>query len=195
MSLVYEGTSRNLQSVTIEPRENMMQPKFKKLLHEPLVWKSDGFFKHSYTLYHAEKPLAHWRQESGMFNNDASIYWHDADQPAFILRPKGILHPTIEIDSSDVDFEAAKIKPYGLGNGLAIEFANGNQYSWRSVNLSGSKWILTKTEGIEIAKLKTGGLGSESTLTIVSDAPAPAELSLLIFVGWTQYIYIIQLAG
>ena len=101
----------------------------------------------------------------------------------------------INIDSSDVDFEAAKIKPYRLGNGVAIEFANGNQYSWRSVNLSGSKWILTKTEGIDIAKLKIGGLGSESTLTIVSDAPAPAELSLLIFVGWTQYIYIIQSAG
>jgi hypothetical protein len=28
-----------------------MQPKFSKLLHKPLIWKSDGLFKSSQTLY------------------------------------------------------------------------------------------------------------------------------------------------
>lgn len=57
-----------------------MQQKFSKLLHEPLVWRSDGLFKASYTLYHDEQPIAHFRQESGIFKSDASIYLADADE-------------------------------------------------------------------------------------------------------------------
>lgn len=61
-----------------------MQPKFSKLLYEPLVWKSDGLFKSSHTLYHDDQPLAHFRQESGIFKHDASIYLGDATAPSLL---------------------------------------------------------------------------------------------------------------
>lgn len=112
-----------------------MQKKFSKLLYEPLVWKADGVFKSSYTLYNDEEPLAHFRQESGLFSSDASIYLHDAKEPLFIFRPKGVFNRHIDVESDDIDFEAAKIKPLKWGGGVTVDFLNGNSYIWQRTNV------------------------------------------------------------
>lgn len=50
-------------------------------------------------------------------------------------------------------------------------------------------------DGIKIAKLELGTWGGKGTIVIESDAPAPAELNLLIFAGWVQYILEAQAAA
>ena len=172
-----------------------MQKKFSKLLNEPLVWKSDGLFKSSYTLYDDEQPIAHFRQESGMFKSDASIYLAEADEPLFIFRPKGVINTRVDVESSDIDFEAAKLKPLKWGGGITITFLNGNEYVWKSANMWGYTWLLKTADGLKIAKLELETWGRYGTITVVSDAPAPAELNLLIFAGWTQYLFEMQAAA
>ena len=169
-----------------------MQPKFSKLLHEPLVWKSDGLFKHSCTLYHDEQPIAYFRQEGGLFKQDASIYLHDADEPLFTFRPKGVINTRVDVESTDIDFEAAKLKPFKWGGGITITFLNGSQYVWRAVDIWGNNWTLKSVDGIKIAKLTLDLWRTQGTITIVSDMPSPAELSLMVFAGWTQYLYEMQ---
>ena len=172
-----------------------MQKKFSKLLNEPLVWKSDGLFKSSYTLYHNEQPMAHFRQESGIFRSDASIYLAEADEPLFIFRPKGVINTRVDVECSDIDFEAAKLKPLKWGGGITITFLNGNEYVWKSVNIWGHKWMLRSADDLKIAKLELATWGTHGTITVVSDAPSPAELNLLIFAGWTQYLFEMQAAA
>lgn len=172
-----------------------MLKKFHKLLHEPLNWKSDGIFKRSYTLYHNDQPLAQIRQESGIFKSDASIYLHEAKEPLFIFQPKGIFHSRVEVESNDIDFQAAKIKPNRWGGGVTINFLNGNIYRWHRTNIWSSEWSLKSADNLEIANLKSNAFGTNRTITILSDAPAPAELNLLIFAGWVQYILELQAAA
>ncbi len=172
-----------------------MNKKFSNLLHEPLIWRSDGVFKSSYTMYHNEVPIAHLRQESGVFKQDASIYLAGTDEPLFIFRPKGIMKPHVEVESDDIDFEPAKLKPLKWGGGIDIYFLNGNQYQWKSVNVWGHKWMLTTADGMKIAKLALAKWGTHGTITAVSDDPSPAELNLLIFVGWTQFLFEMQAAA
>ncbi|MEM7335766.1 MAG: hypothetical protein AAF490_27055 [Chloroflexota bacterium] len=172
-----------------------MQKKFSRLLYEPLIWRGDGIFKSSYTLYNGEEPIAHFRQESGIFKQDASIYLTGADEPLFILRPKGIFNMRIEAESSEIDFEPAKIKPHTWGGGATVDFLNGNSYVWKKIDFWNYKWLLTTADEFKIAKLELGRWGTTGTITVVSDDPAPAELNLLIFVGWAQYIFELQMAA
>ncbi len=55
--------------------------------------------------------------------------------------------------------------------------------------------MLTTVDGIKLAKLELSIWGTQGTITVVSDAPAPAELNLLIFVGWAQYLFEAQAAA
>ena len=172
-----------------------MLKKFHKLLDEPLDWKIDGIFKRSYTLYHQNEPLAHFQQESGIFKMDGSIYLHEAKEPLFIFRPKGLFESRVDVESSDIDFEPAKLKPHRWGGGLKIDFLNGNRYSWEKSDFWNSSWALKgENEGI-IAVIQANTFGTNRTLTILSDAPHPAELNLLIFAGWAQYIFELQAVG
>ncbi|MFK7801428.1 MAG: hypothetical protein AB8G95_07350 [Anaerolineae bacterium] len=172
-----------------------MLQKFNKLLHEPLIWKMDGMFKRSYSLFHDEEPLAQFRQESGMFKMDGSIYLHEAKEPLFIFRPKGVFSTRVEVESNDIDFQAAKIKPRKWGGGIDIDFLNGNSYSWQRTNMWNGKWHLKSADGLMIAELRSNALGTSRTITIESDKPHPAELNLLIFGGWAQFIFEMQAAG
>ncbi len=172
-----------------------MQKKFSKLLYEPLVWKGDGLFKSSYTLYHEEQPIAHFRQESGLLKSDASIYLAGEEAPLFIFRPKGTFKQTFEVECEDIDFVPAKFKLLSWNKGIEVNFVNGNRYVWKSVDTWGHKWMLTSADGQKIAKLQLSKWASTGTITVVSDQPAPAELNLLIFVGWTQYLLLLQAAG
>lgn len=173
-----------------------MRQKFHKLLQEPLIWKSDGLFKQSYTLYHADLPIAHLRQESGIFKSDASIYWHEAKEPVFIFRPKGILNTRIDIECNDLDFAPAKLKPLRWGGGLEVHFLDGNKYIWKHSNFWNNRWVLTSSaDNLEIATLQVKTWSSGGTITLLSDAPSPAELNLLLFAGWTQYIFEQQAAA
>jgi hypothetical protein len=172
-----------------------MKFKFSKLLNEPLVWKSDGLFKTSQTLYHNDEPIAHFRQEDGILKSDASIYVAGAEEPLFIFRPKGFINTRVDVESDDIDFEVAKLKPLKWGGGITITFLNGNEYLWKSANMWGHTWLLKTADDLKIAKLELETWGRYGTITIVSDAPPPAELNLLIFAGWTQYLFELQAAA
>ena len=176
-------------------KEVRVQPKFSKLLYEPLVWRSDGLFKTSYTLFHNEQPIAYFRQDNGLFKQDASIYLPNHDEPLFVFRPKGIINTRVDVESSDIDFEVAKLKPLKWGGGFKIDFLNGNQYFWKSINVWGHKWKLQTADGIKLARLELSTWGTHGTITVLSDAPSPAELRLLIFAGWAQFIFDAQAAG
>jgi hypothetical protein len=56
-------------------------------------------------------------------------------------------------------------------------------------------WLLQTADDLKIAKLELETWGRYGTITIVSDAPPPAELNLLIFAGWTQYLFELQAAA
>ncbi len=172
-----------------------MQKKFSKLLNEQLIWKKDGIFKAAYTLYHGELPIAHFRQESGLLKSDVSIYLAGAEEPLFIFRPKGIINSKLEVESDDIDFIPAKLKLLPWNKGLSVQFANGNSYIWKSFDFWGQKWRLTTADGRKIAKLKLNKWGSTGTITVDSDDPSPAELNLLIFAGWAQYMLLMQAAA
>ncbi len=169
-----------------------MQKKFSKLLYEPLVWRGDGFFTTATTLYYGEEPIAHFRQESGIFKQDASIYLTGAEEPLFILRPKGVFNMRVEAESNEIDFEPAKIKPHTWGGGIKVDFVSGNSYVWKHTDFWNNKWLLTTEDGFKIAKIELGKWGTTGTITVVSDDPPPAELNLLIFAGWAQYIFEMQ---
>ena len=73
-------------------------------------------------------------------------------------------------------------------------------YEWQRICLEigqylGHKWMLRSADGIKIAKLELATWGTHGTITVVSDAPSPAELNLLIFAGWTQYLFEMQAAA
>lgn len=172
-----------------------MLKKFNQLLHEPLVWKNDGILKRSVTLYHNEQPVAQFRQDHGLLNMTASIYLTGDEVPLFVFRPKGVFKQTLEVECHHVDFAPAKFKLLPWNKGVSITFANGDEYIWKSVNMWGKKWLLTSADGIKVAKLELGRWGSTGTITIVSDHPSPAEMNLLIFTGWVQYLFLMQQAA
>ena len=169
--------------------------KFSQLLHEPLQWKHDGMLSRSMTLRHRDSVIAQWKQDHGALKSDVSIYVPDSTEPLFVFRPKGVFNRKIEVESSDPAFEPAKLQPHKWGGGLDAHFANGNRYIWRKTSMWGRQWRLTTADGIKIAKIELGKWSNNGTITIVSDAPAPTELALLIFAGWSAMILELQAAS
>ena len=169
--------------------------KFNQLLHESLEWKQDGLWGRAYTLTHRDTPLAQIKQDHGIFKQDASIYVPDEVGALYIFRPKGILNRTIEVESGDIDFVPAKLTPHRWGGGLTAKFSSGNQYKWRKTNVWGRTWQLTTAEGRLIATQNLGTWANKGTITLLSDAAAPAELTQLIFAGWAQMIFELQAAA
>ena len=98
----------------------------------------------------------------------------------------------VEAESDEIDFEPAKIKPHTWGGGIKVDFVSGNSYIWKHTDFWNNKWLLTTEDGFKIAKLELGRWGTTGTITVVSDDPPPAELNLLIFAGWAQYIFEMQ---
>jgi len=169
--------------------------KFNQLLHEPLTWKNDDIWGRTYTLRHGDTVLAHLEQDQGLFKSDASIYVPDEEKALYIFRPKGILNRRLEVESSDIDFVPAKLIPHTWSDGVTIHFSSGNQYEWNKTDFWGRTWQLTTAEGVTIATQKLGTWSNKGIFTILSDAPAPAELTQLIFAGWVEMILELQAAA
>ena len=168
--------------------------KFANLLHEKIEWKQDGFWAQSYTLYHHDTPLAMLKQDQGIFSMDGSIYLPDETKPRYQFRPKGFLKRHLEVDTNDFEYAPAKLTPHRWGGGLKARFTSGNAYEWQRTDFWGRQWTLTDHNDQQMATLTVGSLGQKGTLTILSDAPPPAELAQLIFAGWYQLIVELQMA-
>jgi hypothetical protein len=153
-----------------------------------IVWSQPKLMRRQYELANADDVIGHLRFEDS-FGSRASA---DLGSERWTFQRDGCLNPRVKVWRLDSDQDFAVFRAGWSGSG-ALEFADGHQVQWRSLNFWRSQWCFLQNDQPLISFKPHYGIAKlAARLEVEPTNTDSCDLALLAALGWYLMLLVSQ---